>query len=169
MGLYIANRWSALCKGESFLQDSFKVKDVAFLSIPGALFALNNILIYLAIGMNDMASFGVFRDTVIFFNAMIWCFVFKSDLGMTRIGLLFAVFAGLCINQIPPLMNATLSWSVLLVLAMTLTNAFASVSNEYAIKQNAGLDLNMQNTVLYSFCSLSAFIYLAVLHPDKLA
>merc|ERR1719174_2790570 len=88
---------------------------------------------------------------------------------MTRIGLLFFIFDGLWIKQIRPLMDGSLFWSLLIVLGMTLTNACASVSNEYAIKQNSGLDLNMQNTCLYFFRSLSALIYIMVLKPMKLS
>merc|ERR1719161_959798 len=51
---------------------------------------------------------------------------------------------------------------------MTLTNACASVANEFAIKQNTNLDLNMQNAVLYSFCSFFALLYIVVLHPERM-
>jgi hypothetical protein len=166
--LYTANRLQPMRDGEGYLQESFRAKDVMFLAVPGGLFALNNILIYVSIGMNDMASFGVFRDTTIFFNAMMWCWVFQSSLGLTRMLTLGFVFAGLCINQIGPMMNASLSASVLLVLAMTLTNACASVANEFAIKQNSQLDLNMQNAVLYSFCSMFALAYIIILHPERM-
>merc|ERR1719265_1404129 len=163
------NRWPMLLDGQPFLQENFCMKDVMFLSIPGALFALNNICLYFAIGRNDMATFGAFRDTVIIFNAVAWCIVFKSSLGMKRFVALGLMFAGLVMNQIGPLLSSTFSLSVCLILFMTMTNASAAVANEYALKQNASLDLNMQNSVLYIFCSTFALGYLVAVHPEKMS
>lgn len=169
MCLYTAARWEKVCAGEPYIQEAFQIKDAMYLAIPGFLFALNNILVYLSLGHNEIASFGGFRDTIIFFNAALWCFVFKSTLGMYRMLALAAIFAGLCINQVGPLMNSGFSPMILIVLCMACTNACASVANEYAIKQNSGLDLNLQNAVLYCFCITWAIIYLIVTKPEKLS
>jgi hypothetical protein len=167
--LYFIHRWEPLTNGEPLIQNSFSIKDALYLAVPGLLFSINNILVYLSVGHNELASFGVFRDTIIFFNAALWCWVFKSTLGPQRNLALCFVFVGLVINQITPLKNASLSPWVLLVLAMAATNAMGSVANEYAIKQNAAVDLNLQNAVLYSFCIAWLIMYILVAKPQKLS
>lgn len=167
--LYTVNRVKPLMDGQSFIDEKFSVKDALYLAAPGFGFALNNVLVWMSIGHNEIASFGVFRDTIVFFNAAIWCIIFKSALGLHRNLALAAVFAGLCINQITPLMTASLSPWVMIILAMAMTNALSSVANEYAIKQNGGVDLNLQNAVLYSFCFVWACVYLAISKPEKLS
>merc|ERR1719453_1065074 len=81
---------------------------------------------------------------------------------------LVGVFAGLCLNQFMPLLNAQWNPLILMVCAMALCNASASVANEFAMKQNAGLDINIQNAVLYSFCVVSSLAYCWVVNPVKL-
>jgi hypothetical protein len=169
MVLYTVARWNAIRDGHPFLQEQVRMKDVMYLAVPGCFFAVNNVLIYEAIGRTEIATFGVFRDTVIFFNAAIWCFVFHSTLGMTRYLALFIIFVGFCLNQITPLLHGTMSPAILIVLFMGLTNACASVANEYAIKMNSDLNLNLQNSLLYCFCSFFAFLYILVLRPEKLS
>jgi drug/metabolite transporter (DMT)-like permease len=166
--LYTMSRFPAMTKGEPFVQQEFSMKDIWYLAIPGALYCLNNILIYLALGYNELASFGVFRDTNVIFTAIIWCIVFKATLGCHRNLAIGGVFLGLFVNQATPLMNATWSPAIVLIVAMALTNSCASVSNELAIKQNSGMDLNLQNSVLYAFCSFAALLYLATQNPAKL-
>jgi len=167
--LYTVARWKpTFSEGQPFIQENFSMKDAVYLAFPGLLFAINNMLVWLSIGHNEMASFGVFRDTIIFFNAAIWCVVFRSTLGLRRNLALCMVFVGLCVNQIGPLLTSSISPMVLLVLLMAFTNAVASVANEFAIKQNSGLDLNLQNAVLYSFCLIWAIVYIVVSKPQKL-
>jgi len=167
--LYTVNRVKVIQEEQKpFIDENMKLKDVMYLAAPGLLFAVNNILVYLSIGFNEVASFGVFRDTNLFFTAALWCVVFKSKLGWERNLALSGVFLGLCVNQITPLLSASLSAAVFIILAMAMTNACGSVANEYAIKQNAGLDLNMQNAVLYSFCIVWALLYIVILKPAKL-
>merc|ERR1719453_864193 len=51
---------------------------------------------------------------------------------------------------------------------MTVTNATGSVFNEYALKWNQGLDINMQNAVLYAMCIVFSIVILAVRSPVHL-
>merc|ERR1719382_1357231 len=50
---------------------------------------------------------------------------------------------------------------------MTWCNAFGSVINEYALKLNKSLDINIQNMVLYTGCILCSFIYIAASDPRR--
>merc|ERR1719247_931881 len=106
---------------------------------------------------------------MIFWNALIWCYVFQGRLGSQRLLAICGVFVGLCMNQVVPLMNSSISPAVLLVCLAAFTNASASVANEFAMKRNEGLDINLQNSVLYSFCATFGIVYVAIFNPERLA
>lgn len=113
-----------------------------------------------------MGVFGVFRDTMILWTALIWRCVFHTSLGFNRIMAISVVFTGLAVNRVGGL---TWSWTFLWVLLMTLTNSLASVANEFALKRSKSIDINVQNAVLYTGCSLFAILLLAVDDPMRLA
>eukprot|EP00746_Dinoflagellata_sp_MGD_P026972 gnl/MRDRNA2_/MRDRNA2_16353_c0_seq1.p1 gnl/MRDRNA2_/MRDRNA2_16353_c0~~gnl/MRDRNA2_/MRDRNA2_16353_c0_seq1.p1 ORF type:complete len:246 (-),score=21.26 gnl/MRDRNA2_/MRDRNA2_16353_c0_seq1:84-821(-) len=138
-----------------------------YLALPGFLFAVNNLLLYPSIWGNEMASFGVFRDTTVLFNAAIWCVVFKTTLGVPRSCALVGIFIGLFLNQITPLLNSTFTHQVLLVLLFAASQSCSAVSHEYAIKQNSALDLNLQNGVFNIFTMTTLCMYIALKHPTR--
>lgn len=135
-----------------YLKDSasnLTQKDVKWLVLAAAIFTLNNILLWWAIGQNDISTFGILRDTMVLWTALLWRGIFGVPLGWTRISAIWVVFMGLVLNQVQLWEQATLSWAPLLVLAMTCCNALGSVLNELALKQHRSVDLNVQNSVLY--------------------
>merc|ERR1719261_1811331 len=105
---------------------------------------------------------------MILWTALIWTAVFKVPLGWKRIGAILVIVFGLVLNQVAPLMNATFSWAVLLVFSMALANACGSVCNEYALKRVSGVDLNLQNIHLYTWCLQLAIVTLAFTNPGQL-
>lgn len=154
--------------GEAFLDASCSKKDIFWLSLPAMLFFFSNILAFRAIGYNDMASYGVFRDTVLLWNAAIWTVVFRASMSVQHVIGVLGIFAGLVINQITPLLAAAWSPAVLLVCGMALLNAFASVVQEFALKQNMGLDINLQNSISCIFGITAGLLYLILTTPTKL-
>lgn len=142
--------------------------DVGFMAVPAACYTLNNILVFIAIGNNEVATFAAFRETMILWTALIWTAVFKVPLGWKRIGAILTIVFGLVLNQAAPLMHATFSWAVLLVFSMALANASGSVCNEYALKRISGVDLNLQNIHLYSWCFGLGVVTLAATDHTKL-
>jgi len=142
-----------------------QLHDATWLLLPAMLFTANNILVYQAIGKNDMAAFGVFRDTMILWTALIWRCFFNTELGWSRLGGIFVIFGGLAINRAG--MSAW-SWAFLWVLVMTLTNATGSVVNEFALKRSRMLDINVQNSILYVACGTFAILLLAMDEPSRL-
>jgi hypothetical protein len=146
------------------------VSDIKWLSIPASFFTVNNILVFVALGSNDTAAFGIFRDTIILWTALIWCWVFRASLGYMRSAGIIVVFCGLVLNRTGHLLYSQQAWSwqFLWVLFMTLTNATGSVANEFALKRNAQLDLNLQNCILYTMCISFSLILLALADPARL-
>ena len=123
--------------------------DVRWLSVPALIFTVNNILVWWAIGSNDMSAFAVFRDTMILWTAFLWRMVFGTALGSARLIAIGLVAVGLVLNQLENLLQSALSLSLALVLMMTACNALGSVINEFALKRN-DLNINVQNAVLYA-------------------
>jgi len=139
--------------------------DVTWLLLPAMLFTANNVLVYQAIGKNDMAAFGVFRDTMILWTALIWRAFFRTELGWTRLAGIFVIFVGLAVNRAG---LSAWNWAFVWVLGMTLTNATGSVVNEFALKRSRQLDINVQNCILYVACGAFAILLLAVDEPSRL-
>lgn len=152
----------------SFRQGSWPnvaFSDVQWLLLPAILFVLNNILVYQAIGKNHMAAFGVLRDTMILWTALIWRAFFRTELGSMRMAGIMLIFAGLTVNRAG---CSAFTWAVLWILLMTLTNALGSVANEFALKWSKKLDINVQNAVLYAACAFFAILLLALDEPSRL-
>lgn len=144
--------------------------DVKWMCLPMMLFTLNNILVWQALGKNDIVTFSVFRDTMIIWTAIFWRGIFQVPLGHVRWLAIGLVFLGLTINRLSNFYSLhTWTWAFLWILLMTFCNAMGSVSNEWALKRNAGLSINMQNMVLYAGCFSFTLVFIAITHPEKLA
>jgi len=139
--------------------------DVYWLVLPAIFFTANNVLVYLAIGMNKMATFGVFRDTMILWTALIWRAFFQTELGSLRLSAIMVIFLGLTLNRSEA---SSWSWAFLWVLLMTLANSVGSVVNEFALKRSRKLDINVQNTILYIACASFAILLLVLDEPKRL-
>lgn len=150
--------------------EAFTRNDIGLLACPAVIFAVNNMLMFFANACNDLSSFGAFRETLILWTALFWIATFKISLGMQRSQALFLLTVGLVLNQVTPLVQATFNLpAILLVCLMSVFNAAGSVCFEFVVKQQATLDLNLQNVVLYFWGILSGLIYLAIWDSQKLS
>lgn len=163
--LYASNRFIA---GVQFLPEGLSLYDACLFALPAAFFTANNIMVFVAIGENDSSVFGVFRDTMILWTAFIWRCIFRSHLGPIRLFGIAVIFAGLVLNRLGSYYNGGFGWGFLLVMLMTITNACGSVVNEWALKRNRALDINIQNSVLYSMCIFFSFVVLRARNPGHL-
>jgi drug/metabolite transporter (DMT)-like permease len=156
--------------GRPLVPPELSFADAKWLAVPAIIFTVNNVLVFEAIGKNDVSTFGVFRDTMILWTACMWRCVFNVQLGWARLGGIFIVFLGLVVNKVfSSRSSGDFSWMFMWVLLMTLCNAAGSVANEYALKQNRSLDINVQNMVLYSFCVVCSLAFLAATDPARIA
>jgi len=142
-----------------------QLRDATWLVLPAMFFTTNNILVYQAIGKNDMAAFGVFTGTMILWTPLIWRAFMNIELGWTRLAGIWFIFWGLAINRAGV---SAWNWNFLWVIGMTLTNATGSVVNEFALKRNRKLDINVQNSVLYLASGTFAILLLALDEPSRL-
>jgi len=157
-----------LTTGQPILPPDLLASDIKWLALPAMSFTVNNILVFVALGTNDTAAFGIFRDTIIIWTAIIWWWVFKANMGCVRWGAIAGIFCGLVSNRAVSYNQQAWSWQFLWVLFMTLTNATGSVANEFALKSSPQLDLNLQNAILYAMCMTFSLFLLAVTDAPRL-
>lgn len=149
--------------------DNLTPRAVVSLLLPAVVFTVNNILVFVALGHNDTSTFGVFRDTMIIWTAILWRTAFKTPLGWTRMVAIGVILIGLVVNQVPNLSSGLMTLTCLWVLLMTFCNSVGSVVNEYAMKFSFGLNINVQNMILYSSCVLCTFLFIIASDRSKIA
>merc|ERR1719373_845515 len=98
-------------------------------------------------------------------NALIWTITFRQSISATRWLAIGGIFLGCSINQIPKMLNDQFTPGVFWAMLLALSNAAGAVANEYAMKQRAALDINLQNCILYTLCGTFVFIGLAICEP----
>jgi len=142
-----------------------KLSDVAWLAVPAAIYAMNNMIVFQAIKSCPLSSFGVIRETMLVWNALIWCATFQQSISATRWLAIAGIFFGCSVNQIPKMLGDEWNMGVLWAFLLAFCNAAGAVANEYAMKQRAALDINLQNCILYTLCGSFVFVGLAFSDP----
>eukprot|EP00931_Biecheleriopsis_adriatica_P086763 TRINITY_DN6135_c0_g1_i4.p1 TRINITY_DN6135_c0_g1~~TRINITY_DN6135_c0_g1_i4.p1 ORF type:complete len:410 (+),score=85.08 TRINITY_DN6135_c0_g1_i4:76-1305(+) len=163
----IATRSAAEKQEQEEAQSMDMRAEIAWFSLPAVIFTLNNILVFKALGDNDTSVFGVFRDTMILWTAAMWKGVFGVELGIYRSAAIAIIFVGLVVNQLSHHLSGDFSLAVFWVVVMTLCNASGSVSNEYVLKKNKDLDINLQNAILYALCITASCGLLLATDPSR--
>jgi len=140
-------------------QSTIRILDVVWICFAGILFAATNFLVYASIGANTLGVFGVLRELLIVWTAMVWRCVFRTSLGTTRLLSLGAIVLGAALaSYSAPASNGANPWQwwpCMLVVSMTICNALASVANEFALKSSFAVNTNLQNMILYLTCLLT--------------
>ena len=106
---------------------------------------------------------GVIRETMLIWNALIWTGTFRQSISATRWLAIAGIFFGCSVNQIPKMRNDEFSFGTLWACLLALTNAAGAVANEFAMKQKAQLDINLQNAILYGLCGSFVLIGITIL------
>lgn len=129
--------------------------DIAALAGSGGLYSLNNWLLFATLETIQPQIYGVVRDTNLVFTALFWTLVFNVGLGLKRWAAILLIVAGAVVVQLPDLNpDGASNNSLYLAFLLTFCNAMATVLNEKALKRNSKTDINLQNVVLYSFCTV---------------
>jgi hypothetical protein len=68
------------------------LKDVAWMAVPGAIYAINNLIVFQAIKSTPLATFGVIRETMLIWNALLWTATFRQPIGFSRWLAIFGIF-----------------------------------------------------------------------------
>jgi len=144
------------------------VMDIVWLMVPGFVYTCNNIIVFEAIGHCPLGAFGVIRETMLIWNAVLWTMVFQAPIGRMRWFSILLLFVGCIVNQLPAFFRAEFTWGVLWAFLLAFSNAAGGVANEYAMKRKAAMDINLQNCILYSFCAGFGMIYLLIFQMDDL-
>jgi hypothetical protein len=166
MSIHSYNCWT---NASALVPERLSVDDAKWLFLPSLGYTINNLLVWYAIGKNDLATFGIFRDTMVFWTAGIWYFTFWVPLGKMRLIGLALILLGVVLSEAAKVASGfSMQWAVLWVVVMTVTNAVCAVMNEKALKRNFGLDLNVQNSIMYSMMTVISLVIISSAKPSKI-
>ena len=108
--LFGLNAWKQRVEGTSIVWPG--VADVGGLMVPGFAYARNNMIVFQAVGHSPLGTFGVIRETMLIWNALIWTAVFGAPINRMRWFAIFPLFAACVANQVPAFFRAELTWGV---------------------------------------------------------
>mmetsp|Transcript_8887 Transcript_8887/g.27624 ORF Transcript_8887/g.27624 Transcript_8887/m.27624 type:complete len:490 (-) Transcript_8887:58-1527(-) len=166
MVLFSVNARADLKQGRAIVLPG--AADVAWLMVPGFVYTCNNMIVFQAIGHCPLGAFGVIRETMLIWNAVLWTLVFRAPIGRARWLSILLLFLGCIVNQLPTFFRSEFTLGVLWAFLLAFSNAAGGVANEYAMKRKAAMDINLQNCILYFFCGGFSMIYLLAFQMDDL-
>jgi hypothetical protein len=111
-----------------------------------AIYAGNNCLVYIVLGQIELDSYVVWRNTTIFFNALLWTLILSRTLCKHQWAAIGFLMAGCCLNSLETngSMRDIIGYPVLIVLTSAFMSALAAVLNEAMLKaarfQQLGID-----------------------------
>jgi len=138
------------------------LKDCCWLAVPGFVYTATNIIAYEAIQNIPLATFSVLRETRLFWNAFLWVLLFQTSLSRTQWLGVSGIFVGCTVSQLPVMMTSEFSWEVTWVLVLAFLTAFGGVMTEYAMKQRAEVDINLQGCVIYITSCIFTLTFLLI-------
>lgn len=139
-----------------------------FLSGPAICYTAINVITLISLAKVSLAHYAVWYQVGIFFNAFLWWVAFRRPFGLQRNCALVLLGVGCALNSIGPDMKIAINSHVWLVIGSSFISAVGCVLNEYFYKQDAHLDLNFQNAILYSLTSFFCICLIAVHCPHRL-
>lgn len=144
------------------------LKTAGLLTGPAICFTAVNIITLICLAMVSLAHYAVWYQTGIFFNAILWWVAFRRPFGIQRSIAIMLLFVGCALNSIGPEMDFRVEATVLIVVGSAFISAVGCVLNEYFYKQDAALDINLQNAILYTETSICCVLLLLFVHTKRL-
>lgn len=138
------------------------VKDCCWLAVPGFVYTATNIIAYEAIQNIPLATFSVLRETRLFWNAFLWVLLFQTSLSRTQWLGVSGIFVGCTVSQLPVMMASEFTPEVMWVLVLAFLTAAGGVMTEYAMKQRAAVDINLQGCVIYVTSCFFTLMFLLI-------
>lgn len=139
-----------------------------FLSGPAICYTAINVITLISLAKVSLAHYAVWYQVGIFFNAFLWWVAFRRPFGWQRTFALVLLGVGCALNSVGPEMTIAITPYVWLVIGSSFISAVGCVLNEYFYKQDAHLDLNFQNAILYSLTSMFCVILMIFHCPHRL-
>lgn len=132
-------------------------------------FAVGNVLMFICLAKVSLAHYGVWYQTSIFFNAVMWYIAFRRPFGLQRSIALVILAIGCVVNSIQPGMTMHFDLTILWVVLSAFVAALGCVLNEYFMKEDFKLDLTIQNSILYCETCLATLAVIAIIDPVLLS
>lgn len=135
---------------------------VALLMTPAVFYTFDSILAYYAMAGVPLATVGVVRQTRLVWSALIWMVIFRTPISCTRWIAIVGIIIACVLSQVPAMLSSEYTSKVWLVVLLAFMSSASIVFHEYVIKSQAGVDLNLQNVILYASGVACALVYLAI-------
>merc|ERR1719313_3200256 len=142
---------------------------IVYLSGPALCYTAINVITLISLAQVSLAHYAVWYQVGIFFNAFLWWVAFRRPFGWQRSFALVLLGVGCALNSLGPDMKVAMNAHVWLVIVSSFISAVGCVLNEYFYKQDARLDLNLQNAVLYSLTSMFCTVLILFHVPHRFA
>jgi len=142
-------------------------RDTISFSVPGFIEIVNNLTLFHAIGVCPLAVFGVCRETVLVWNALIWMSVFRVSIGWRRAFCIAIVLAAVTWSQLGAAatkLGPAAAWPIL----VGMISASGNVATEHAMKSQRKTDIDIQNVFLYGFGFVIGIMYIVIFQPNNL-
>lgn len=143
-------------------------KTAASMTLVAVCFTAINIINLVCLAQVSLASYAVWYQTGILFNAVLWYFMFRAPFNTQKVLALLLLTAGCIVNSIQPGLAFHIDSKIGLVLCSALISALGCVLNEYFVKKDVQLDLNIQNAILYTETCICCLVVVAVLDHTRL-
>eukprot|EP00441_Pelagodinium_beii_P017409 CAMPEP_0197664704 /NCGR_PEP_ID=MMETSP1338-20131121/58798_1 /TAXON_ID=43686 ORGANISM="Pelagodinium beii, Strain RCC1491" /NCGR_SAMPLE_ID=MMETSP1338 /ASSEMBLY_ACC=CAM_ASM_000754 /LENGTH=665 /DNA_ID=CAMNT_0043243399 /DNA_START=197 /DNA_END=2194 /DNA_ORIENTATION=- len=137
-----------LVTGKVGLFKEVSARDVQLLCVPALGYFLQNTLFYLTMSQTSMATWVVLYELQILFVTLLWGFTFKR--WPSRVRMLACSGVTMAVALQTNGQGAVASLAVLLPVFCALVTATNCVSNEYVYKYKREMDINIQNSVVYT-------------------
>jgi len=131
-------------------------------------FAVSNTLMFICLAKVSMASLGVWCQTSIVFNTGMWYIAFRRPFGFQRCVGLVVLTLGCVINSVQPGFSLHFDRNVMWVICSTFFASIGCVLNEYSMKSDIGMSLNIQNSILYTETCFCCLLVVACTSPERL-
>eukprot|EP00927_Polykrikos_kofoidii_P060294 TRINITY_DN55308_c0_g1_i1.p1 TRINITY_DN55308_c0_g1~~TRINITY_DN55308_c0_g1_i1.p1 ORF type:complete len:620 (+),score=96.49 TRINITY_DN55308_c0_g1_i1:51-1862(+) len=163
MGCHCASSWSVRGSAETRTLSPLVCFNTSLRILPVAMiYAGNNWLAFIVLAKVQLSDYVVWRNTNIFFNALLWTFILQRRLNWNKwIGVVY-LFVGCCLNSLGAnsLLRGSLGFPTLLILLLAFDSALAAVLNEAVLKKRpcSAIGVDGINILLYTqtFCFVLA-------------
>merc|ERR1719387_3180218 len=132
-------------------------------------FTAVNVINLICLAKVSLAHYSVWYQTGIVFNAVLWFVMFRAPVTGQKVLALGLLTLGCIVNCVQPGFSIYVDRHVLLVVSCALLAALGCVLNEYFVKRDVAMDLNIQNLILYSETCVFCLCLVAILDIRRLA
>jgi len=140
-----------------------------YFAVPAFIYGLYNALFYLNLIFFDPVSYRVLINLRILWSGVLFQIIFRKRLSLQRWVALFLLLVGCAINQIGEGFSLRVDLMFLVsIVVQSLMSSLGGVYNEFLLKKNVEIGMNVKNMYLYIFSIIFYFFFIMIFHWEML-